>query len=114
VTELLRNVYGAPIPETGFKAIDVEKQDIAFKSQLVDLTAKNVQIYFASGKSGPKEYEVALIFEYPKSEHNSVNPKIQLCLQAFAVGEKAKRAFTGGEVEEEGGEPEGEGAPPPI
>ena len=72
-----------------------------FKHKRLDLNAKNVQIYLYGNKNSP--YEVALIFEYPKAEDNSVNPKIGLCLESFAVGEKAKRAFAGGETEEAGG-----------
>ena len=53
-----------------------------------------------------------MIFEYPKAEHNTVNPKIRLCLESFAVGDKAKRAFAGGETEEIEGT--GEEAPPPV
>ena len=55
-------------------------------------------MYLYGDKNDP--YEVALIFEYPKAEHNTVNPKIRLCLESFAVGDKAKRAFAGGETEE--------------
>ena len=72
--------------------------DNTFKYELLDLTAKNVQIYLYGDKNSP--YEVALIFEYPKAEHNAVNPKIGLCLESFAVGDKAKRAFAGGETED--------------
>ena len=84
----------------------------AFKYKLLDLNAKNVQVYLYGSKNSP--YEVALIFEYPKAEHNSVNPKIGLCLEAFATGEKAKRAFAGGEADEEGGEGAGEEGGQPI
>ena len=54
------------------------------------------------------------IFEYPKAEHNSVNPKIGLCLECFATGERAKRAFAGNESEEEGGEPGAEEGSQPV
>ena len=69
-----------------------------------------MQIYLYGGKNSP--YEVALIFEYPKAEHNAVNPKIRLCMESFAVGDKAKRAFAGGETEDIEGT--GEEAPPPV
>ena len=69
-----------------------------FKSNLLDLDVKHVQIYLYGGKKSP--YEVALIFEYPKAELNAVNPKIGLCLESFAVGDRAKRAFAGGETED--------------
>ena len=87
------NVYGADLNTSDFK--EDKKGENSYKFKLLDLNAKNIQIYLYGAKNGP--YEVALIFEYPKSEHNSVNPKIGLCLEAFATGDKAKREFTGGE-----------------
>ena len=99
VVDLIKNVYGAELATTDFK--DDTKGTNTFKYKLLDLNAKNVQIYLYGNKNSP--HEVALIFEYPKAEHNSVNPKIGLCLESFAVGEKARRAFAGGEVEEGAG-----------
>jgi hypothetical protein len=96
VVELIKNVYGAELDLSKFK--DETKRDNTFKYHLLDLNAKNVQIYLYGGKDSP--HEVALIFEYPKAEHNAVNPKIGLCLESFAVGDKAKRAFAGGETED--------------
>jgi hypothetical protein len=108
--DLIKNVYGAEIDLSKFK--EETKGTNTFKSHLVDLNTKNVQIYLYGSKTTP---QVALIFEYPKAEHNTVNPKIGLCLESFAVGERARRAFAGGEIEEGAGEGEGEeGAPPPI
>ncbi len=96
VVELIKNVYGAELDLSKFK--DETKLINTFKYHLLDLNAKNVQIYLYGGKNSP--HEVALIFEYPKAEHNAVNPKIGLCLDSFAVGDKAKRAFAGGETED--------------
>jgi hypothetical protein len=96
IVDLIKNVYGAELAGSDFK--DETKRDNTFKYKLLDLNAKNVQVYLYGGKNSP--YEVALIFEYPKTEHNAVNPKIGLCLESFAVGDKAKRAFAGGETEE--------------
>jgi hypothetical protein len=112
VVDLVRNVYGAEVDLAKFKEMQDEKKNNTFKYQLVDLNAKNVQIYLYGNEKTP--HQVALIFEYPKAEHSTVNPKIGLCLESFAVGERAKRAFTGGETEEEGGEPTGEESAPPI
>jgi hypothetical protein len=108
VVDLVKNVYGAELDLSKFK--DDKKRNNTFKSNLLDLNAKNVQIYLYGGKNSP--YEVALIFEYPKAEHNAVNPKIGLCLESFAVGDMAKRAFAGGETEDIEGT--GEEAPPPV
>lgn len=107
VLDLVKNVYGAELDLSKFK--DDTKRDNTFRYNLLDLNAKNVQIYLY-GKNSP--HEVALIFEYPKAEHNAVNPKIGLCLESFAVGDKAKRAFAGGETEDIEGT--GEEAPPPV
>ncbi len=100
VVELLKNVYGVELAVGEFKA-DTKRTN-AFKYKMLDLNAKNVQIYLYGDKNNP--YEVALIFEYPKAEHNAVNPKIGLCLESFAVGEKARRAYAGSETEEFEGE----------
>ncbi len=108
VVELIKNVYGAELAVAEFK--DETKRNNTFKYKLLDLNAKNVQIYLYGGKNSP--YEVALVFEYPKAEHNAVNPKIGLCLESFAVGDKAKRAFAGGEIEDMEGA--GEEAPSPV
>jgi hypothetical protein len=113
VIELVKNVYGAELEASQFK--EEKKQNNAFKAKTLDLNAKKVQTYLYGSKTSP--YEVALIFEYPATEQNAINPKINLCLESFAVGEKARRAFAGGEVDEEiGGEGSGEetSAPAPL
>jgi hypothetical protein len=115
VVDLVKNVYGAEVEALQFKDEKMQKGNNTFKTKMLDLNAKNVQIYLYGGKTIP--YEVALIFEYPKAEHSALNPKIKLCLESFAVGEKAKRAFAGGETEAEGVEgtgPADDSAPPPI
>jgi len=56
----------------------------------------------------PKDRDVPRGFD-PDPHLIALNPKIGLCLESFAVGEKAKRAFAGGETDEEfGGEGPGE------
>ena len=110
VVDLIKNVYGADLAVGDFK--EDTKGTNTFKYKLLDLNAKNVQIYLYGNKNSP--HEVALIFEYPKAEHNSVNPKIGLCLESFAVADKAKRAFAGGETEETGGEGASEETAPPV
>jgi hypothetical protein len=109
VIDLLKNVYGAEqLDLSKFKP--ETKRNNTFKYYLLDLNVKTVQVYLYGSKNDP--YEVALIFEYPNAEHNAVNPKIRLCLESFAVGDKAKRAFAGGETEEIEGT--GEESPPPV
>jgi hypothetical protein len=111
VVDLVRNVYGADVNLTQFK--EQKKQNNTYKALTLDLNAKEVQIYLYGTKTTP--HKVALIFEYPKAEKNTVSPKIGLCLECFAVGEAARRAFAGGETEEsaegEGGDG-GSGGPP--
>jgi hypothetical protein len=109
VVDLIKKVYGAELSLSEFK--EDKKLDNTFKHKLLDLKARNVQVYLYGSKNSL--YEVALIFEYPKVEDNAVNPKIGLCLESFAVGEKAKRAFAGGETEDEGVEGTGEGSSQP-
>jgi hypothetical protein len=118
VLDLVKNVYGVGDEVLHLKEEKMQRGNNTFKTtdKTLDLNAKNVQIYLYGSKTSP--YEVALIFEYPKAEHASIYPKIKLCLESFAVGDKARRAFAGGETEidtEGGGEgPTDESAPPPI
>jgi hypothetical protein len=114
VIELVRNVYAVELDVNQLKAETKSHGNRAntFKTKTLDLTAKQVQLYLYGDKNSP--YEVALIFEYPKEEHDSINPKIGLCLEAFAVGAPARRLFAGG-GETESGEPASEaGQGPPI
>jgi hypothetical protein len=113
VIELVKNVYGVELEASQFK--EEKKQNNTFKARTLDLNAKKVQIYLYGAKTSP--YEVALIFEFPATEQGAINPKINLCLESFTVSEKARRAFAGGEAEEEvGGEGSGEetSAPAPL
>jgi hypothetical protein len=112
VVELVKNVYGVELETGQFKEETTPRTHNTFKYKMLDLSTKEVQIYLYGSKNSP--YEVALIFEYPKAEHAAVNPKIKLCLESFAVGDKAKRAFAGGEVEEEGLEGGGEEGSQPV
>lgn len=113
VIELLKNVYGVDIDPTKFK--EESKKKNVFRHGTIGLDPKTLQIYLYGSKSSP--YEVALIFEYPKTEHNTLNPRIGYCLESFAVGDRAKRAFAGAtseeELEDSGGD-DGSGAAPPI
>lgn len=117
VVEIVKSVYGADVELNQFK--DETKKhgnhSNTFKTKTIDLAAKKVQVYFYGDKTKP--YEVALIFEYPTGEHAALNPRISLSLEAFAVGEAAKKAFAGGgdmEAGEEGDGGGGSGAAPPI
>jgi hypothetical protein len=111
VLELLKGVYGVDLPITSFK--EETKRKNTFRHRTIDLDPKTVQVYLYGAKNNP--YEVALIFEYPKTAaaHSALNPKIGYCLESFAVGERAKRAFEGATTEEEL-EEAGEASGPPI
>lgn len=115
VLDLVKSVYGADVEPGQLKAETHQhgNRPNTFKAHTVNLTAKKVQIYFYGDEKAT--YQVALIFEYPEASHSSLNPKIPLCLESFAVGEAARRAFAGAgeEYGGEGGEG-GAGAPPPI
>jgi len=83
------------------------KKKNPFKFHTITVNDKNIQIYFF--KQEP--YDVALVFEYLKSEQANLFSKIGLCLESFAVGDRARRLFSGGTGEEESSE---EGAAPGV
>jgi hypothetical protein len=107
VIELVKAAYGADdLTPTKFKAVSKkhDARENLYKEAKLDLATKEVLIYLYGDKNNP--YNVALIYEYPKSEVNNLSPKIGLSLEAFAVGPAAQRAFSGGaeaEAGEEGG-----------
>ena len=45
---------------------------------------------------------IKIDLSYPESSNTSLSPKIELCLGSFATGERAKRKYSNGGVEEEG------------
>lgn len=91
VISLLNGVYGVELE--GAKAKEESKRLNKFKHLSFESNGKDVQVYLYGGKTSP--YEVALIFEYPKSEAKALVSKIDLTLGSFAVGEFAKRSFSG-------------------
>jgi hypothetical protein len=68
-----------------------------YKWTTFTVEGKNVQVWFYK----KNDYDVALIFEYPTAQQASLFPKISLCLESFAVGERARRQFAGQGTEEE-------------
>jgi hypothetical protein len=113
VIDLIKSVYGADLEVNKFKP-DVKNhgnRSNDFKATTLDLPPKEVQIYLYGDKNGP--YEVALIFDYPKEEKKNIDSKIRLSLEAFAVGDAARREFNSG-GEGDGGEEGSAGEPPPI
>jgi len=114
VIELAKVAYGADLEPSRFKP-ETKKhkgRENTYKFAKLDLATKEVQIYLYGEKNGP--YNVALIFEYPKDQVNNLSPKIGRCLEAFAVGDAARRAFAGGSDSDGGEEPVDSGEPVPI
>jgi hypothetical protein len=111
VLDYLKNVYGTDLDRSKLKADPKSRgrKTNTFQSMTLDLTAKQVKIYFLAEKSSPEK--VALIFDYPKDEYKNLGSKIDLCLESFRVGSEADRAYAGGDEELMGGE-EGPAAPP--
>lgn len=103
VLGVLQAGYGVDLDPA--KLRDETKKTNKFKHMTVDAGDRLVQLYLYGGKTSP--YEVALIFVSPKGAPIEQS-KITLCLESFAVGERARRAFSGGVSEEESPE----GAPP--
>jgi len=91
---LVNAAYAPPAEVTLDKFKETTKRFNKFKQYAVIAGEKYVQVYFYAPKNDP--YEVALIFEYPRSEHNNLSGKIDLSLESFGVGNKARSAFSGG------------------
>ena len=111
---LVNSTYAPAEKETIDRYKVTSKRFNSFKQHSFTVGEKYVQVYLYVPKNATKNepYEVALIFEYPRAEHNSLVGKIDLCLESFAVGDKAKNAFSGGLSEPAGGPaaPAGPGA----
>ena len=97
VIALLNAVYNVELDPT--KAKNEDKNKRSFKRLNFEANGKNIQLYLYGSKTSP--YEVALIFEFAKSEQAALVSKIELCLGSFSTGERARRAYTGKEAEEE-------------
>ena len=108
--ELVKTAYGI---ENLPKFQDVSKRhkgrENRYKEVELNLKDKKITIYLYGDKAGP--YNVALIFDYPKSNW-LMSLGINMCLETFAVGEGASRAFSGSG--DDGPEEEAGGAPAPA
>jgi hypothetical protein len=105
VLQILSAYYNLDLDPSKAKEESKPPRNNKFKHLTFEANGKNVQMYVFGTKA--TQHEVALIFEYPKSEQGSLIGKIELTLGSFAVGERARRAFSGsvGEEEGEGGAP---------
>ncbi len=103
VVSVLNQSYGVELDKAKLK--EDSKKDFSgvenvYKKLAFAGNGKEVQLYLNMVKGAP--YQVAMIFEFPKAESAALSQKIELCLGAFATGERAKRKYSNGGVEEEG------------
>jgi hypothetical protein len=103
VMNLLASYYSLDLESV--KPKEEKKKKNTFRHATLPAEGKNVQVYFYGGKENP--YEVALVFDYAKSEQSSLVPKIELSLESMAVGERARLLFSGAGADEESGEAAG-------
>jgi hypothetical protein len=109
VLALINAAYAPPAELTTDKFKETKKKNNTYKQYSFAVNGKNVQVYLYVPKTSP--YEVAFLFEYPSTEHTNLYSKIELCLESFAEGNNARRAFTGAVGDEKS--VEGTAAPTP-
>jgi hypothetical protein len=112
VLAILNSAYSPPVELTPDKFKDTKKKNNTFRHYSFAANGRNVPVYLYVPKNSP--YEVALIFEYPSTEHANLYSKIELCLESFAVGKAAQRAFSGGVGDEQAGEGGATGPAPGV
>ena len=91
VVGIVGNVYGVADDLEVGKFKEVTKKANKFRYHTFATGDKNVQVYLY--KFDP--YEVALIFDYPSSEQANLASRINLALESFAVGPRAKSRYAG-------------------
>jgi len=91
VIGIVGNVYGVADDLEVGKFKEVTKKANKFRYHTFATGDKNVQVYLY--KFDP--YEVALIFDYPSSEQANLSSRINLALESFAVGPRAKSRYAG-------------------
>jgi hypothetical protein len=91
LTSLLTSSFSPQTEVSVAKFKATSEKNNEYKYGVFNVEDKDVQVYVY--KRDP--YEIALIFEVPKAERTSMGVKNRLCLEAFAVGDRAKRAFEG-------------------
>lgn len=106
VLAVLASAYAVELDPAKLK--DDVKKNNKFKHLKFEANGKNIHAYLYGTKAAP--YEVALIFEFPTTDQGVMDSKIDLCLGSFAVGEQARRYFSGS-VTDETGEAAPTGAP---
>ena len=99
VLAILNSAYNPPPELTLDKFKEEKHKSNTFKKHVFSANNKIVQVYLYGPKGDP--YEVAFVFEFLASEQSALITKIGLCLESFATGQKARRAFSGTGAEEE-------------
>jgi hypothetical protein len=99
VLGVLSTLYNSPeaLQTPKFSDEVTPKAKNRFKRLIFAANDKEVKLY--TYKEGI--HEVALIFVYDSKIKGVISSKIELCLDSFAVGEKAKRLYSGGAADEE-------------
>jgi len=107
VIDMVKTAYGTEdLTPSKFKVVSKKHagRENSYKEAKLNLNTKEVLIYLYGTVDKNSPYNVALIFEYPKTEASTLSSKVNLSLETFAVGEPANRAFSGGSPEEGGQE----------
>ena len=109
VIAILNSVYGVELDLAKAKEESKgQKIKNSYKHLFFEANGKDVHVYLYGKKDAI--YNVALIFEYPKSESKTLASKIELCLESFTTGTRAQKAYSGAVTEDEQNEPQ-PGAP---
>jgi hypothetical protein len=105
----IRSVYG----ENENIAIEKFKEEAlkgnTYKKGVFTANGKEIAVYLYKGDP----YEAALIFVYDPADRGLMSGKVTLCLESFAVGNKAKVKYSGS-TGEEGEEAGGAGGNVPL
>ena len=103
VIGVLSTVFGSPDVLQTPKFSEENKKQNRFRRLIFNANDKDINVYLYKQDG----HEVALIFVYDPKLKNQLSSKIELCLESFATGEKAKRLFSGGGEEEPEATPAG-------
>jgi hypothetical protein len=95
ILSIINNIFSVELD--GNKAKEETKKKNKFRHLSFEVSGKVVQVYLYGDKA--TSHQVALVFEYTKGADAS--SKIDLCLETFAVGEKARQAFSGNDTMED-------------
>ncbi len=97
VLTVLASVFGSPDALLTPKFVEEVKKGNRFKRLIFATGDNEVKVYLYKQDI----YEVALVFVYNNKLKNPISSKIDLCLESFAAGAKAKLLFQGGNTEED-------------